>query len=67
MMKKLLILLSLGSVLIPACHQSMPPVPPSNRTVVAPRGSSERVKSWSSTTKQEADAVLGPLSNTERR
>ena len=66
-MKNILILLSLSSLLLPACTSSMPPVPPSNRTVVAPRGSSERVKSWSSTTKQEADAVLGPLSNTERR
>lgn len=66
-MKQLFVLLSLGSVLLPACTSSMPPVPPSHRTVVAPRGSSDRVKSWSSTTKQEADAVLGPLSNTERR
>lgn len=66
-MKNILFLLSLSSVLIPACSPSMPPVPPSNRTVVAPRGSSERVKSWSTTTKQEADAVLGPLSNSERR
>lgn len=66
-MKTLLCALALGSLLLPACTSSMPPVPPSNRTVVAPSGSSERVKSWSSTTKQEADAVLGPLSNTERR
>lgn len=66
-MKNILFLLSLSSVIIPACNQSMPPVPPSNRTVIAPRGSSERVKSWSTTTKQEANAALGPLSETERR
>lgn len=66
-MNRILILLALGSVVLPACNQAMPPVPPSNRTVVAPRGSSERLKAWSSTTKQEADAVLGPLSNSERR
>lgn len=66
-MKHIILSAALCSILIPACSSSMPPVPPSNRTVVAPRGSSERVKSWSSTTKQEADAVLGPLSNTERR
>lgn len=66
-MKNLLVLTALTGILLPACNQAMPPVPPSNRTVVAPRGSSDRLKSWSSTTKQEADAVLGPLSNTERR
>lgn len=66
-MKTILPLLVLGSALLPSCTPSLPPVPPSNRTVVAPSGSSERVKSWSSTTKQEADAVLGPLSNSERR
>lgn len=66
-MNNRLFLLALGSALLSSCFSSMPPVPPSNRTVVAPSGSSERVKSWSSTTKQEADAVLGPLSNAERR
>ncbi len=66
-MKALLCTAALSSILLSSCFSSMPPVPPSNRTVVAPSGSSERVKSWSSTTKQEADAVLGPLSNAERR
>lgn len=66
-MKHIIVFAALVGILVPSCSSSMPPVPPSNRTVVAPRGSSERVKSWSSTTKQEADAVLGPLSNTERR
>lgn len=66
-MKHLLYLLPLAALTLESCSSSLPPVPPSNRTVVAPSGSTERMKAWSSTTKQEADAVLGPLSNTERR
>lgn len=66
-MKHLLYLLPLAALSAVSCTPSLPPVPPSNRTVVAPSGSSERMKAWSSTTKQEADSVLGPLSNTERR
>lgn len=66
-MKKLLFLLAFAALGYSSCSPSLPPVPPSNRTVVAPSGSSERMKAWSSTTKQEADAVLGPLGNTERR
>lgn len=49
-----------------ACQRSMPPVPPSNRTVVAPKGSTNIQKPWNSTTQHEGDAVLGPLSNMRR-
>lgn len=49
------------------CNSKMPPVPPSNRTVVEPGGSSRSVKPWNETTKQEGDAVLGPLSDVNRR
>lgn len=66
-MKNALLLLPLLSFTLPGCTPAMPPVPPSNHAVVGPSGSSERIKSWSSTTKQESDAVLGPLGNTERR
>ena len=47
----------------------MPAVPASNhnRTVVAPRGSSEGLKPWSNPTKQEGDAALGPLSGLSER
>lgn len=62
-----ILLLSLVSALLSACQPPLPEVPPSNRTVVAPSGSSEAVKSWSRTTKQESSALLGPLGNTERR
>lgn len=66
-MKHTLILLPLLSLALPSCTPSMPPVPPSNHAVVGPSGSTENVKSWSRTTKQEGNAVLGPLGNTERR
>ena len=69
--------LSIGSALLASlagvlcfigsgCGQSVPSVPPSNRTVVQPRGSTDVMKSWNRTTKQEGDAILGPLS-AERR
>ena len=45
----------------------MPPVPPSNRTVVGPRGSSDAVKPWNNTTRKEGEAVLGPLGDMNRR
>lgn len=66
-MYKILLTLPLLSLALPSCTPAMPPVPPSNHTVVAPSGSTENVKSWSRTTKQEGNAVLGPLGNTERR
>lgn len=52
-----------------SCNQTMPSVPASNhnRTVVAPRGSSEGLKPWSNPTKQEGDAALGPLSGLSER
>lgn len=53
-------------VAAPACQRSVPPVPQSNRQVVQPRGSSDVLKPWNGTTRQEGDAILGPLSNTRR-
>lgn len=52
-----------------SCTGAMPAVPASNhnRTVVAPRGSSEGLKPWSNPTKQEGDAALGPLSGLSER
>lgn len=49
-----------------ACQRSLPPVPPSNRTVVGPPGSTDTTTPWNRITKKEGDGVLGPLSN-ERR
>lgn len=54
-------------LLATGCNHKMPTVPPSNRTVVEPGGSSRSVKPWNETTKQEGDAVLGPLSDVNRR
>ncbi len=51
--------------LLASCQPSLPEVPPSNRTPVQPKGSSDTVKSWNQVTKQESDAVL-PFS-TQRR
>lgn len=57
---------ALLALLLPSCHSAMPAVPDSGRTVVGPEGSSRSVKPWNQTTKQEGDAVLGPLSNMRR-
>lgn len=48
------------------CQRSVPPVPPSHRTVVPPKGSTHITKPWNHTTEREGDAILGPLSK-ERR
>jgi hypothetical protein len=66
-MKKLLMLAPLAAVLMTACQPAMPPVPPSNRTVVGPKGSSDAVKPWNNTTRKEGEAVLGPLGDMNRR
>lgn len=50
----------------PACQRAVPPVPPTNRTVVQPKGSTDVMKSWNRTTRQEGEAILGPLSNSRR-
>lgn len=65
-MTKYLFLLFAVCVLLPACNQSVPPVPPSNRQVVGPKGSTGVMKSWNQPTQAEGNAILGPLSN-ERR
>lgn len=50
-----------------SCKQDLPPVPMSNnRTIVPPKGSTEVTKSWNTITRNEGDAVLGPLSNARR-
>ena len=67
-MKKIMILMPVLSwVLMTACQPAMPPVPPSNRTVVGPKGSSDAVKPWNNTTRKEGEAVLGPLGDMNRR
>lgn len=67
MKNKLFLMVSLLAVLLPCCRPAMPAVPPSGRTVVGPKGSSDAVKAWSSPTRQEGDAVLGPLGDMNRR
>lgn len=62
----LLSLVALSAAVLPSCQRSVPSVPASNRTVVAPKGSTDVSKSWSILTKTEGDAVLGPLSNVRR-
>ncbi len=66
-MKRILMITPLVAVLMTACQPAMPPVPPSNRTVVGPKGSSEAVKPWNNTTRKEGEAVLGPLGDMNRR
>lgn len=49
-----------------SCQRSVPPVPSSGRTVVAPSGSVDGETPWNRLTRQEGDAILGPLSNARR-
>ena len=67
MMKKMLMLAPLVAVVMTACQPPMAAVPPSNREVVAPKGSSDAVKPWNNTTRKEGEAVLGPLGDMNRR
>lgn len=67
MIKKIVILAPLVAVMMSSCRPPMPAVPPSNREVVGPKGSSERVKPWNNTTRKEGEAVLGPLGDMNRR
>lgn len=66
-MKKIFLLLPLAAVVLVSCQPPMPAVPPSNRTVVGPKGSSDAVKPWNNTTRKEGEAVLGPLGDMNRR
>ncbi len=59
------IIIPAAFALLAACQPTLPDVPPSNRTVVQPKGSSDSVKSWNQVTKQESDAVL-PFNNLRR-
>lgn len=56
----------LAGICLSACQRGVPMVPPTERTVVGPEGSTQTVKSWSGITEQEGNAVLGPLSNMRR-
>lgn len=67
MIKKILMLAPFVVVMMSSCRPPMPAVPPSNREVVGPKGSSERVKPWNNTTRKEGEAVLGPLGDMNRR
>lgn len=65
--KTILMMAPLAAVLMSACQPPMPAVPPSNRAVVGPKGSSDAVKPWNNTTRKEGEAVLGPLGDMNRR
>lgn len=61
-----LIAMGVSVAAVTSCQRSLPPVPPSNRTVVGPKGSTDISKSWNTPTESEGNAILGPLSNTRR-
>lgn len=63
----MMVVMPLVAVMMSACQTPMPAVPPSNRTVVGPKGTSDRVKPWNNTTRKEGEAVLGPLGDMNRR
>lgn len=65
-MKYAIISSVLLATLCTSCQRTMPPVPDSGRVVVQPKGSTDIEKPWNATTRQEGDAVLGPLSNARR-
>lgn len=67
MKTELMLLTALVAGVVTSCQPAMPPVPPSNRTVVQPKGSSDSVKAWSMPTRKEGEAVLGPLGDMNRR
>lgn len=62
----LIAVLLMGSLCCVSCTQKVPAVPDSGRVVVPPRGSSETTKPWNTTTRQEGEAILGPLSGMRR-
>ena len=66
-LKMMYMLAPLVAVMVVSCQPSMPAVPPSNRTVVGPKGSSDAVKPWNNTTRKDGEAVLGPLGDMNRR
>ncbi len=65
-MKHIITASILFCTLCTSCQRALPPVPDSGRTVVHPKGSTDIEKPWNSTTRQEGDAILGPLSNARR-
>ncbi len=64
-MKAILLCTFPALALLASCTPTLPEVPPSNRTVVGPQGSTDAVKPWNHVTKQESDAVL-PFNNMRR-
>lgn len=48
-----------------SCYRPVDMVPPNTRPVVEPQPD-KAMKSWNTTTRQEGDAVLGPLSTPRR-
>lgn len=61
-----LLALAASAAVVTSCQRALPPVPPSNRTVVGPKGSTDKTTSWNRITESEGNAILGPLSNTRR-
>ncbi len=49
-----------------SCQTSVPRVPDNGRKVVPPQGSTSMEKTWSTPSRTEGDAVLGPLSSQRR-
>lgn len=66
-MKYSMLLAAVAAIALSSCESSVPAVPDSGRTVVAPKGSTEAVKSWSKMSRQEGEAALGPLGGLSNR
>ncbi len=66
MTKTTIIVCSLATaVAAVSCQRPVPLVPPNTRTVVEPTPE-KALKSWNSATRQEGEAVLGPLATPRR-
>ncbi len=67
MIKSITITITLLAVAaLSSCSMPLALAPESSRPVVGPEGSSSTQKSWNSMTRQEGEAVLGPLAGTPR-
>lgn len=66
-MKYTMLLAAVAALCLSSCETPVPSVPDSGRTVVAPKGSTEAEKSWSTMSRQEGEAALGPLGGLSNR
>lgn len=65
--RTLLPLIGLSLLGFTACTLPVEKVPPNTRKVVEPQGTTQRSKSWNTTSKAEGDAALGIFGGMQNR